>query len=175
MNCSQCNTPLMDGTEFCPKCGTRVGHKGEKVRYFTSPKSMANVSLISTIVCVAATVVCGVFYANRPYSMDSSVELTLLFVVCLAPLLALIEIFQMVMRSKISICADDTGIHGIWPGAMFGASTVTVEPFRLAYSEIEAVETRNGRFCIQTAGKWKCMFLEQSDELVALIREKQGR
>lgn len=175
MYCQHCNHMLDDSATFCPACGKPVQARsaGGPVRYFTSAKILMTISLISIIFCVALAVGTGVTYMNRSYLMSSETEMILLMLTILAPLCALIDVYQMAMRSKIQVRADENGLSGMWPGAMLGSSILSVEPFQISYAEIERVELKNGRFRIQVRGSWKSMMLDSAQDLKTLIDSKK--
>lgn len=174
MNCQKCHQPLPAGAKNCPGCGTTVLQESEAVRYFTSPRIMATISVFSIIFCIAVAVVTGVMYAQRSYWMSSETELMLQVVTIVAPLGALLDAFQMFMRGKVSIRADEKGISGTWPGTVMGSTILSVEPFQYAYREIEAVEGKNSRLRICVGGKWKTMLLDSPEDLQAIIERRKN-
>lgn len=113
-------------------------------------------------------------YAQRSYWMSSETELVLQVVTIVAPLGALLDAFQMFMRGKVSIRADEKGISGTWPGTVMGSTILSVEPFQYAYREIEAVEGKNSRLRICVGGKWKTMLLDSPEDLQAIIERRKN-
>ncbi len=175
MNCQKCHQPLPAGSKACPNCGAAVTQGMEEVRFFTSPKIMATVSVFSIIFCIAVAVGTGIAYAQRPYWMSRETELILQVVTIVAPLGALLDAFQMFMRGKVNIRADEKGISGTWPGTMMGSTILSVEPFQYAYREIEMVEGKSNRLRICVGGKRKTILLDSPEELQAIIEREKAR
>ena len=175
MNCPKCHQPLPANAGVCPHCGTATAQGPRPVRYFTAPKSLNFISVISIFICLAASIYAGIQYSDLPYWADDTIETILLLLTVLAPVFALWEAFKMLMRNKLRICADENGISGVWPSASLGYTTLSVEPFRYSYQEIEAVEGKNGRLRISAGGKWKTMLLDSPEELEAIIKRNQNQ
>lgn len=71
MYCGKCGTEVKDGTEICPKCGTRLGaDKKSVVRKAVGNAQKKNSGVIAVAAVLVLAIVCGVFFLGGNSEQD---------------------------------------------------------------------------------------------------------
>lgn len=184
--CNRCGAELADAASFCPKCGApqakgapapRPAGTGESLRF--SSWNMASVSEYMEIVIILLFAVWmwsvqsdlpGLLFAREKMAVR-------LFCIVLVLLVVPFAGMNILRRKQVYLVLEENGVSGIWLRREWSIFLITVEPFRIAYSEIEETKVKGmgtGSLFLKVRGQWKPVPVERGREVKERIDRRRA-
>ena len=184
--CNRCGAELADAASFCPNCGApqakgapapRPAGTGESLRF--SSWNMASVSEYMEIVIILLFAVWmwsvqsdlpGLLFAREKMAVR-------LFCIVLVLLVVPFAGMNILRRKQVYLVLEENGVSGIWLRREWSIFLITVEPFRIAYSEIEETKVKGmgtGSLFLKARGERQPVPVERGREVKERIDRRRA-